>query len=160
MAKSPARPRKTTKRKPAATRRQGRLPLEKSAGAVVFHPGKPSEFLLIYSTYWEFPKGRVDANESERDAAIREVREETGLELQLVEGFREEVNYFYRQRYTGLLVKKQVVYFLGQAKTQTVKLSWEHHQSQWLAFDAALAQLKYPSVRDLLVKDNDFLRSH
>ena len=157
MPKTPARPRQTTKRKPAATQRRGNLPFEKSAGAVIFHPGTPPQFLLIYSTYWEFPKGRVDPNESERDAAIREVREETGLDVQLVEGFREEVNYFYRQRNTGLLVKKQVVYFLGHAKTQTVKLSKEHHHSQWLAFDAALAQLKYPSVRNLLVKANDFL---
>ena len=80
-----------------------------------------------------------------------------GLDVQLVAGFREEVDYFYRQRNTGLLVKKQVVYFLGEAPTQAVKLSWEHRESKWLAFDDALAQLKYPASRNLLLKANDFL---
>jgi bis(5'-nucleosidyl)-tetraphosphatase len=130
---------------------------EESAGVVVFHRGQRNEFLLIYSTYWEFPKGRVDANERAVDAALREVREETGLDVHLLDGFRHEVNYFYRQRNTGLLVKKQVVYFLGEAQTKHVTLSWEHHKAQWLAYDDALAQLRYPNARELLAKAHKFL---
>src|SRR6266542_4002595 len=90
--------------KAPATRGAQNLTTEKSAGVVVVHRGRRNEFLLIYSTYWEFPKGRVDANEREVDAALREVREETGLDVHLLDGFRHEVNYFYRQRNTGLLV--------------------------------------------------------
>jgi len=44
------------------------LQIEKSAGAVVFHRGAQLEYLLIRSTFWEFPKGLVDVKESEMDA--------------------------------------------------------------------------------------------
>ncbi len=127
---------------------------EKSAGAVLFHRGATLEYLLILSTYWEFPKGLVEADESETAAAVREVFEETGLRIQLVPGFREEINYFYRR---GVLVKKQVVYFLGEAESRDVHVSWEHHEAQWLDFKAALAQLKYPNARGILQKANEFL---
>ncbi len=155
MPRSSRKARKT--RPPAAPAPNPKLVIEKSAGAVVFYRGRETEYLLIYSTYWEFPKGRIDANESETEAAVREVREETGLDVRLLDGFREEVNYFFRQRETGLLVKKQVVYFMGPALTQEVKLSWEHRKSQWLGYDEALAQLRYPNARGLLAKAHDFL---
>ena len=145
---------KTRGRKEAAKPRAG-LVLEKSAGAVVFRRSNTLEYLLIYSNYWEFPKGQVEADESESAAALREVREETGLEIDLVPGFREETNYFYRR--IGSLVKKQVVYFLGRASRRDVKLSWEHQAAEWLPFDKAIEQLKYESARALLEKAKRFL---
>src|SRR5918912_3800697 len=119
--------------KSSARKATHRSNIEKSAGAVVFHRGSTLQYLLIFSTYWEFPKGLIDPEESEQEAAVREVREETGLQVELRSGFRHEINYFYRRRNTGLLIKKQVVYFLAEAKEQTVKLSWEHKDSVWLS---------------------------
>lgn len=126
--------------------------VEKSAGAVVFFRGVPIEYLLIFSTYWEFPKGLIDPHESPREAALREVREETGLEIRLIPDFQEEIGYFYRRRETGTLVKKQVVYFLGEAPSKEVKLSWEHHQARWASFAEALALLPHENARAILRK--------
>lgn len=145
-------------RRPSAKRtlKSGsRLTLEKSAGAVVFHPGVVPEYLLILSSYWEFPKGQVEPDESEAEAAIREVREETGLKVKLLPGFRQHVDYFYRRG--GNLIKKQVVYFLGEAENGDVRVSWEHQQAEWLAFEEALARLKYENARRLLTKADEFL---
>ncbi len=146
-----------TKRRTVKAEPKPRPPLliEKSAGAVVFYRGAQLEYLLIFSTYWEFPKGQVETDESEIDAAIREVREETDLEVKLLPGFREEINYFYRRG--GNLIKKQVVYFLGEAPDQNVKVSWEHHEAEWLTFDAAMKELKYGNARVVLEKANEFL---
>ena len=56
---------------------------EKSCGAVVFRKYHGNiELLLIKHVvggHWSFPKGHVEAGESERQTALREVREETGL---------------------------------------------------------------------------------
>ncbi len=148
-------------RKPTAKRAiksKPRLTLEKSAGAVVFHRRAEQVYLLIFSTYWEFPKGQVEPDESEAAGAVREVCEETGLAVKLLPGFRQEVNYFYRR--SGDLIKKQVVYFLGEAPNQNVQVSWEHQEAKWLPFDAALAQLKYKSAREILIKANDLLKRH
>ncbi len=127
-----------------------RVELEKSAGAVVFHRGSRLEFLLIYATYWEFPKGLVEPNESETDAAAREVREETGLEVELLPGFRQEIDYFYRRGPS--LIKKQVVYFLGEAPDQQVQVSWEHQKAQWVSYDEAMGELKFENARQVLQK--------
>jgi bis(5'-nucleosidyl)-tetraphosphatase len=146
-----------TKAAKGAKRAQARprVLLEKSAGAVVVYRATQLEYLLILSTYWEFPKGLVEVHESETEAAVREVREETGLDVKLLPGFRQEINYFYRRG--GNLIKKQVVYFLGEAASQEVQVSWEHHDAQWLTFEAALAELKYENAREVLKKANEFL---
>lgn len=129
--------------------------LEKSAGVIVFHPGDRLEYLLIFSTYWEFPKGQVESDESETEAAVREVMEETGLEVELLDGFRHEVSYFYRRE--GRLINKQVVYFIGQSKSRSFKLSWEHNDAKWLDFAAALRSLKYENSREVLTRANEYL---
>lgn len=126
------------------------LIIEKSAGAVVFHRGSQLHYLLIKSSYWEFPKGLIDNDESESQAALREVREETGLRVELVPGFRHAIQYFYRRKDGSGLVKKSVIYFLAEADSEHVKLSWEHLESAWLTFEQALAQLPYENARAIL----------
>src|SRR5512143_1432219 len=137
---------------------QSRFDREKSAGAIVYHRGRPLEFLLIAAGYWEFPKGRVDADESEVEAALREVHEETGLDVRLQDGFRRETSYFFRRHRDGALVKKQVVYFLGEATTRDVRLSSEHQDKAWLTYDDALKRLRHDSSRQLLTAARQFLR--
>lgn len=52
----------------------------------------------------------MESGETEIETALREVKEETGLEIKLIDGFRESVVYSPRPN-----VRKQVVYFLGEA---------------------------------------------
>ena len=87
---------------------------EKSCGALVVRKnGENFDLVLLrhrFGGHWSFPKGHVEAGESDRQTALREVREETGLAIRLLDGFRESVEYFPKPG-----VKKQVVYFLGEA---------------------------------------------
>ncbi len=126
-----------------------------SAGAVIFYRDTTIEYLLLRSTYWGFPKGHLEPGEDERTAALREVREEAGLEVTLLNGFREVDTWsFLRQ---GERVEKQAIYFLGQAQHRLVRLSREHTEMIWLPFEGALARLNYEGGRVILQKANDFL---
>ena len=60
------------------------------------------KFLILYhgGGYWNFPKGKLELAERSWQAALREVREETGLkstELRFVDGFRTEERFTYRR---------------------------------------------------------------
>ncbi len=128
---------------------------EKSAGAVIFHRGEEIEYLLLLSKFWGFAKGHVEHGESEQDAARREIREEAGLEVKLIEGFRTVDEYWYQHK--GQRVKKQAIFFLGEAQNRDTKISWEHEEMAWLPFDEALERLKYKSLKDVLERAYEFL---
>src|SRR5688500_11940070 len=108
--------------------------IERSAGFVLFYqPPEPSEgagelqFLLLdHGRHWDFPKGHVDAWEDALTAALREVREETGItQVRVVPGFRHEIEYHFRHPKRGL-IRKTVIFFLGQTDALDVEISHEH----------------------------------
>ena len=88
-------------------KRTGRAKLETSAGGVVYrvHEGEPL-FLLIRDSYrnWGFPKGHLEPEEPPEAAALREVREETGLDALNLDGAIETIDWFFRFR--GRLVQR------------------------------------------------------
>jgi 8-oxo-dGTP pyrophosphatase MutT (NUDIX family) len=134
---------------------------ERSAGAVVFHvegaENRPQEikYLLLLSTYWGFPKGLIEGGEDERAAAVREVREETGLVVALIEGFRQVDDYWYRRH--DQRIHKQAIYFLAEAPDEQVTISWEHKEWVWLNLAQAMERLAFPGLRQVLASANEFL---
>jgi 8-oxo-dGTP pyrophosphatase MutT (NUDIX family) len=130
---------------------------EKSCGAVVFiRNGEINYLLLKYTNYWGFPKGLVEANETEKETARREIEEETGItDIRFLNGFREEYSYFYK--YEGKTIHKTVVYFLAETNQKKVKLSYEHQSFKWLPFEEALKLLTYQKTKKLLEKAHKFL---
>ena len=100
---------------------------EKSCGAVVFFKGDKVSYLLLQyeAGHWDFVKGNVEANESEIDTVLRELKEETGIVATTpLDGFRERIQYFYRRQ--GETIQKEVVFYLIQSDAQKVELSFEH----------------------------------
>lgn len=85
--------------------------LQKSCGAVIYRErnGRREYLLLLQrrSNTWSFPKGHMEAGESEEETAVREIREETGFEVSLRSDFRGEICYSITQK-----IEKQVVLFL------------------------------------------------
>ena len=151
------------------------MPLEKSAGAIIFYRGNPIEYLLLHypsgsrtkKDYWDLPKGHIEKDEEEEDTVRREVREETGLDnIKIIEGFKESIKYFFKsapyqsKHGTGQEVKtifKTVVFYLAETKTKKVKISFEHIGYQWLPYEKALGQLKFKNAKDILKKANKYL---
>ena len=64
----------------------------------MFRPNEESYDLILlrhrFGGHWSFPKGHVEQGENEQQTAMREVKEETGVSITLLDGFRESVEYF------------------------------------------------------------------
>ncbi len=127
---------------------------ERSSGIVLFREdsGKKLFLLLHYpSGHWDFIKGRIEKDETPKQAAIREAREETGItDIEFVDGFEEKIQYSYQ--YSGKAVRKEVIFFLASTNTKDVKISHEHLDHIWLEFDDALKKTTYQNAKNLLEK--------
>lgn len=130
---------------------------EKSCGAIVFRKNCEAEYLLLLyeglsgREYWDFVKGLVEPNESEKETVMRELKEETGItKAEFVEGFREEISYFYRR--AGKTIHKKVVFFLVQALNSQVKLSYEHKGYEWFGYQEAIKKLSFTNSRNVFKK--------
>lgn len=130
--------------------------LERSAGFVIYRlapstPGGRVYLLLNYGRHWDYAKGHVEAGENDLEAAVRELREETGLAPpRVVEGFQHEVEYEFRSSRHGS-IRKRVIFFLGETLASRIILSEEHVGAEFLSFDNAMARLTYPTAREVLL---------
>ncbi len=130
---------------------------ERSAGIVVVNDSK---YLLLHydAGHWDFPKGHVEEGESSEQAALRELKEETGIaDAELLSGFAEKIRYFFKKE--GQTVVKEVVFFVARTKTADVKLSFEHKGFIWLPFKDAVEKLTYNNAKEVLRKADAFLRN-
>jgi len=137
---------------------------EKSCGVIIFHlqGSKPYFLLLKYGTkakHWGFVKGNVESGESEEETAIREAREETGLSnLYMLPKFKEINSYFYKAN--SETIRKEVIYFLAESKTQEVKISHEHEDFKWLEFENAIKAINFKNDKEILTKAKDFIKEN
>jgi len=137
---------------------------EKSCGMIVFRKNKTIKYLILYKKAsdhyretWDFPKGNVEPGESEKETALREAREETGIDdIQFIPGFRKIIKLFYRKE--GKLVHKEIVFFLGRTKQLKVKISHEHNSYKWLGYDNAIKILTFKNSKEILKEADEFLK--
>jgi bis(5'-nucleosidyl)-tetraphosphatase len=134
---------------------------EKSAGFIVisddFLTSHYSVLLLHYrSGHWDFPKGNIETNETEMQAATRELREETDItKFRLMPNFRTTLSYKYNKK--SKLISKQVILFLASTKVKKVKISNEHIGYKWTESDSSVDQLTYSNAKNALLYAINFL---
>ncbi len=135
---------------------------EKSCGAVIFlkKEAQTKYLLLNYEAgHWDFVKGNVESNESEKETVLRELKEETGItDANFIDDFKETITYFYRRQ--GLTVHKEVVFFIIETHTEKVELSFEHVGYIWMDYKRAMEKLTFKNAKDVLQKVHDFLKKH
>ena len=124
---------------------------EKSCGCIIFkYDDEKLLFLVIKQTlgHFSFPKGHVEESESEKDTALREVKEETGFDISFVGDFREVITYSPKP---GVL--KDVVFFLGNVM-DGVMTPQEDEVSliEWLSYEDALKVVTFDDDKNVLKK--------
>jgi bis(5'-nucleosidyl)-tetraphosphatase len=135
---------------------------ERSSGAVIFSIDKDSgaEFLLLHHTsgHWDFPKGNIESGEDEKQAARREILEETGIQdVNFLEGFREKIEYRYKRG--EKLIHKEVIFYLLRTNTKKITLSNEHIAYVWNKYDNAVKLLTYKNTKNVLTEAKKFLET-
>ncbi len=130
---------------------------EKSCGALVYRYEDDALMLLLlrhrHGGHWSFPKGHVEAGETEEQTAHREIFEETGATVTLRDGFRHAVEYYPKPG-----VKKQVVYFLGEAKDAAlVRQEEEISELRWAPIEEALRAVTFKNDRTLITMAMEYL---
>lgn len=137
------------------------MPTEKSCGAIVFtYIDGVRHYVIVKQVdgHHGFPKGHVEGDESEMMTALREIKEETGLEPKLLNGFRYEDSYLLPHKLDTL---KEVIYFIGEYRDQTfVPQASEITQIKLLKFTEAYHSLEYYSLRKALSLAEHFLAAN
>lgn len=147
---------------------ENRVNKEFSAGAIIFkREGTGILFLVIYSNrnkIWGFPKGHLEEGETEKEAALREIKEEAGLaDLKFINGFREEAVYFTvskRLPFKGQNIEKHVAYFLCEIENQDVIVDGnEISDYRFLRMDEAQELVRFDNLKKILRRAHDDLQS-
>ncbi len=130
----------------------------KAAGGIVYN--KKGELLLIFRRgFWDLPKGKMDPGETKKQTALREVREETGLQHLNIVGKAGNTFHSYRLK-SGLRALKKSIWY--EMKTPDINLSPQTEEdiekAIWLPVDqiAKHCTPMYPSIREIL-KQEDIL---
>lgn len=120
------------------------MKFEKCCGCIILNEDK---VLLVKHNdgHWGFPKGHMEENETELQTAIREVKEETNLDVKVQEEKR-----YVDEYYSSEDTFKQVVYFLATCKNMNVKKQEEEiAQIEWVPIEEAENKITYENAKKL-----------
>jgi 8-oxo-dGTP pyrophosphatase MutT (NUDIX family) len=135
-----------------------------SAGGVAFRSsGKSVPEVVIVSVMpqerWQLPKGIVDSGESPEITAVREVREEAGIETDLLHSI-EVIEYWYVGERQGQRVRfHKFVHFFLLAYLRGDVSNHDHEvaEARWVGIDEAIGMLAFKSERAVVEKAREMI---
>lgn len=117
---------------------------EKSCGTIIIENNK---VLLIQQTdnAWGFPKGHVENNEKEQETAIRETKEETNLDVEIISNKKYIINYKINNE-----IDKEVIFFLAKKTSDKIKKQDEEIKNiKWVGLTKAFDIITYENTKNL-----------
>lgn len=135
--------------------------LEVSAGGVVFKKENDKiQFILVSPKEgrWCLPKGLIDKGEKEEETALREVREETGLNCKIIQKI-DTIEYWYYAKERGTRLHKFVHFFLMEFLEGSLQNhDWEIIEVKWFEAEDAIAMASFKSEKEILKKALQILK--
>ncbi|MBC7328056.1 NUDIX hydrolase [bacterium] len=141
------------------------LPVKRavSSGGIVFkkEDGECSVVLVGVERkgklVWALPKGLVEKGERPEETAIREVREEAGVEGELVDKIG-DISYWYVDKEEGVRYHKTVhFYLLKYLNGSPENHDWEIKEARWFPINDAINVLEYPTEKKMLLKAKEMI---
>lgn len=132
----------------------------KVCGAIVFTKKDNNILYVIVKSkegIYGFPKGHAEPNESEEQTAVREIKEETNLDVKIINGFRVTCEYEVPDEKDTI---KNLVLFLAEYNNnQSISFQKEELQdAKLMNFDEAIQSFKYENLKNFLKKADDFIK--
>lgn len=135
---------------------------EYSAGAFIYRKNASGIELLLLkrkgSDAYDLPKGHLEKGESAEQAAIREIKEETGLDAAFLPYFQVSTHYMFTRKKKR--ISKNVKFFISTAQGGRVIISDEHRGYKWCNIHKAAALLKYKDLLQILPQVNDYIKRY
>jgi 8-oxo-dGTP pyrophosphatase MutT (NUDIX family) len=151
---------------PEARKKPGtKMPIrdQVSAGGVVFRGEKDRIEVVIVSVggqhRWQLPKGLVENGEKPEITAVREAREEAGVDGEVVQHL-ETIEYWYAGLDGGERVrfhKRVYFYLLRYVSGDTKDHDWEVNEARWVPIEDATSQLAFDNERRVMEKARDLI---
>lgn len=121
---------------------------EKSCGCIILNDRNQILLVLHNAGHWGLPKGHVEKGETEEETAIREVKEETNIDVEVNTNYRYSMVYSPKED-----VEKEVIYFIAKNINNHYNPQIEEVQDiKWLDIDNAIETITYDNSKELLKK--------
>jgi len=139
----------------------GKFRREFSAGGVCFKKEKGEIFIVIYKPKgretWQLPKGQIDKGETSKEAAVREVKEEGGIEGRIIEKI-DTIKYFFN--WQGEKIFKTVSFYLMEyVDGRPEDHGWEAEIAEWVKVDEAIQRLTFKDEKEVVKKAKALIAS-
>lgn len=129
---------------------------EYCSGAVLYtEVNRIINYVLVVESdgHCGLPKGHIELGETEIQAALREIKEETDITASILDGFLKKVEYTMNN---GNI--KQTTYFCARYVDQMIKCNKHELLSvKLLPFGEAVLSLSYPKIKDVLIEANQYI---
>lgn len=132
---------------------------EKSCGAVIYKYENSKLYILLLKHnqgHWSFSKGHVENEETEKETALREIKEETNLDVCIDNNFRYLTTYSPKEN-----TIKDVVYFVATPLNDDIKIQEkEISEISWYSAIEALDKITYDNDKQVLKKTIEYLNKN
>ena len=133
---------------------------EISCGAVLFSGNENRHYVLVKSAannHWGLPKGHIENNETEQETALREIMEETGVKAEIIQGFREQIEYTMPNG-----IQKKVVFFIAKYdENQELQNNLSEINNIMIGtIDEALNILSHDDVKNVLINADKWITDY
>lgn len=129
---------------------------EKSCGAIVYTNVNGERLYLVEQMlggHWGVPKGHVEENENEEETALREIKEEVGLDVIIDSGFRTVETYSPKDGFI-----KDVVYFVAYSKSMDTTMQAEEVRDiKWVKLKEATDLIEFQDMQEIIIMADTYL---
>ncbi len=134
---------------------------EDSCGGVVFTKKDNQRLYVIIKSiegFYGFPKGHMEKNETEKETALREIKEEVGLDVEIIDGFKSFSEHPLPKKPN---VMKRIVYFPCYYENQEITYQKEELLgAELMTYEEAIKVFQFEDSKQILTEMDEFLEKN